>query len=566
MTAEKLADPALPARTARSRVSASALAWLAVAVAWLYVFPYHRALNNPNEVVRVYQTIAIVQHHTLAIDKVLERFGWVNDMAMREVPVADGTTVLHHYAGKAPGTSLAGVVPYFVARSGYLAFAHREPTKAEAIYWLRLLTVVLPSIAFLWFMRRHLLARVGETLTAQALVAWGLGTMATPYTEMFASHQLTAIAAFGAFLLARTAALRDEAGVPWLRVALPLAAAGALVSLAVMSEYPLAIGALCLFVYVLATLRNRLQVLAFIAGGLPGAAMLGAFHKIAFGKVMTTAYAHLANPAFAEGHSHGFFGLVKPSVESVRGTLFAPDYGLFVFSPLLLVGLAAALVVVVKRQRAQPEPLLRADAWLTVALFASMVLFNASMNIWRAGWCVGPRYIAVLTPFLALWAALGLRRWSQHAAPARGDLLIALAGGLGIVGMLLSGVSGLSYPHYPTEYVNPVFQLLLPVLRAGYLPHHAGELVGLRGWAGVLPLLAVLVGAVVLVAGTTRGRPWRLPLALAVAATLLVPYSRINQPAEQVKAGQKFVRDYWEPQPIQQPKPVLEPQPVRKGD
>src|SRR5205823_6065685 len=121
-----------------------------------------------------------------------------------------------------------------------------------------LLTMVLPSVLFLFWLRRHLLARVGgplaDPLTAQALVAFGLGTMATPYTMMFASHQHTAIAMFGAFLCARTAVLRDRAGEGLARVALPLAAAGALTGFTAMSEYPLILGVLAIGGYALFTL------------------------------------------------------------------------------------------------------------------------------------------------------------------------------------------------------------------------------------------------------------------------------------------------------------------------
>lgn len=545
-TGSDSADVGVAPRRARWFASPSAWAWLAVATTWLYVFPYHRDLNNPNENARVYQTIAMAQHHTTAMDLVVERFGWVNDMAMRDERLANGQTVRHYYAGKAPGTSLAGVGPYALARAGYLKWAHREPTLAEAVYWLRLLTMVLPSIAFLWVFRGHLLPRLGETWTAHTLVAWGLGTMAAPYTMMFASHQHTAIAMFSAFLCARTAALRDRAGEGNWRIAVPLLAAGGFASLAAMSEYPLGLAVICLFVYVVATLQRRWQAVAYVVGGLPGAVILGTFHKLAFGKVTSPAYAHLANPTFAEETAQGFFGMVKPSVESVTGTLFAPDYGLFVFSPLLLLGLIAVVHTLFARRSADDEPLQRADAALALGLFVVMVMFNASMNIWRAGWCVGPRYIAVLTPFLALWAALGVRRWSREAPPWRVETLATVAGGFGLIGLLLSGLSGLCYPHYPVIIANPVFELLLPILRQGLLPHHAGELIGEPGWRGVAPLLAVLAGAVVLVSAATRTRLWRLPLSLLLAACLLMPYAQLRGPVESTTEMVDFVRQHWE--------------------
>ena len=55
-----------------------------LAVAYLWAFPYHAQVNNPNENVRYYMTVAIVEHGTFAIDRVQERWGWVNDKATRD--------------------------------------------------------------------------------------------------------------------------------------------------------------------------------------------------------------------------------------------------------------------------------------------------------------------------------------------------------------------------------------------------------------------------------------------------------------------------------------------------
>ncbi len=50
-------------------------------VVFTCVYPYMAWVNNPNENVRTYMTMAIVEQHTFKIDKIVERHGWVNDMA-----------------------------------------------------------------------------------------------------------------------------------------------------------------------------------------------------------------------------------------------------------------------------------------------------------------------------------------------------------------------------------------------------------------------------------------------------------------------------------------------------
>ena len=47
------------------------MAWLLVTLAYLYVFPYYERINNPNENVRVYMTMAVVEDHSFQIDRMV---------------------------------------------------------------------------------------------------------------------------------------------------------------------------------------------------------------------------------------------------------------------------------------------------------------------------------------------------------------------------------------------------------------------------------------------------------------------------------------------------------------
>src|SRR5688572_22387445 len=96
-------------RPARSKVVA--LFFVLIALPFTLIFPYIHSINNPNENVRVYLTMAIVEHGTFRIDKVLERHGYVNDMA-RAVDPKTGEP--HLYSIKAPAVSFLGVAPYWV--------------------------------------------------------------------------------------------------------------------------------------------------------------------------------------------------------------------------------------------------------------------------------------------------------------------------------------------------------------------------------------------------------------------------------------------------------------------
>jgi hypothetical protein len=225
--------------------------------------------------------------------------------------------------------------------------------------------------------------------------------------------------------------------------------------------------------------------------------------------------------------------------------LFAPDYGLFVFSPLLALGAAAAL------GRAARSP--RREGVLVLAVAAGMVLFLGGMSNWRAGWCVGPRYITTVAPFLAFglalaWPIIRARPW-----------LSALVAGAVVASALLNVVSGAVYPHYPEVFDNPVFDLTLPLLRDGYVPYSVGWLVGLRGLASLAPLGLVVLGALALAARGEDGRLSRRAAhalgAALVAAMFLVPLSRYGrQPRPQEDAAAAFVRSTWEPRPQAPPR------------
>ena len=62
--------------------------------------------------------------------------------------------------------------------------------------------------------------------------------------------------------------------------------------------------------------------------------------------------------------------------------------------------------------------------FLMVAVCVAMFSFLSGMSNWRAGWCVGPRYIVTVAPFLLVAVAYVWRR-----APAR-PLLATLTAGL----------------------------------------------------------------------------------------------------------------------------------------
>jgi hypothetical protein len=459
------------------------LVWAAVAAAYVLVFPYFGKLNNPNENVRVWLTRAIVAHGTLAIDPVEREWGEVSDRA------AFGG---HHYSGKAPGTSLLGVPVLAVAN------ALGTPSVRATTWLLRVFTVAVPLALFLFFFGRQVERETGSAAARDLLVvALGLGTMMYPYGLLFVGHAQSAALLFGGWLLAR----EPRRGA--------LIAGGALAALAVLFEYQALFATAAVAIY--AALRHRRAAGWFFLGALGPALLLGAYHTAIFGRPWETALGHADDPVFRMYHQQGFLfsmGVPRPAV--VVKALFAPDNGLFVYSPFLVAGLAA-----VDR---------RADGLLIAAVTAVMLLFLSGLANWRGGWCAaGPRYIATVVPFVTFGIALGWRRIWQPRPLA----LAALAGAV-TAAVVLCVLAGAHFPHYPLQLGNPVFQLTLPFIGRGLVPYSLGQALGLPGALSYLPLAVVVLGALGLALRGVIRRPLHVAVAAAVAGCLIAALALVG--------------------------------------
>lgn len=516
-------------------------AWALVTLAYLFASPYYERLNNPNENARVWATRAIVEHHVLNIDAVEREWGWVNDKAKN---------AQHVYSGKAPGTSFLGVPVLWTETTLRRLVGWPSPPKRAATFWLRLWAVKLPIALFLWFFARYVERVTGSALARDLLVvALGLGTLMYPYGGLYVGHALAAATAFGAFMAIdwRTGrggrARAEEVGdMPAWRPAI----AGFLAGMTVLFEYQAALVTAALTVYVLVEWRHQLRrVLVFLAGALPPAIGLGAYHAVVFGRPWRFPFGNVENPVFAQtAHSAGFHGLAWPHPDAFGAFLFSPAYGLFAFSPALAVGLGLAVALVAIPRDSAPGS--RGVGVLILSIAAVMFLFLAGMSNWRAGWCVGPRYITTVAPFLILAIALG---W--HWLTARW-WRVALVVGLVIPSAILNVVSGALYPHYPEQFDNPVFDLAFPLMRDGYVPYGAGWWLHLPGGWSWLPLGVVVTAALALALAGDDERPRRwgaqVSMALGVASLFLLAlsaYGRQRRPEEEKATA--TVRALWDP-------------------
>jgi hypothetical protein len=486
-------------------------------LAYLYAFPYFRELRSANEVPRVALTEEIVDHGTFRLDAQWREISRGSTFDVATTP--DG----HHYSNKAPGASLAAVPAYLVLKA-------IGATGDRAATWaFRVTASTLPALLFLPLFLAVARRLAPEMPARAALVAVAFGSMVYPYALLFYSHALAAACAGGAFALA-VARCRGSAGWGF------AVATGALAGAAVLVDYQAALASLGVAGYLAWRSRRRLADLALAAlGAIPPAALLALYHWACFGSPLRTGYSFAADPA----HKQGVLGVIGPNAQAMAQALIAPDNGLLILAPWTILAVVGGIAVAADR-----EARARAGAEILVCALvaAAYVLFIGSLvpEFGRAGWSVGPRYITVAVPFLGWLAAAGL------AAVDRRPALRALAHGLVLAGVIIYGVAATTYPHWPTAFRNPLWDVSFRALGAGLAPHSLGTWLGLRGLASLLPLYLVVAAlALGLLSGRERGR-WLTSLAaLLIAAGIVYGVKRFPSGAPPDKWA--FIEREWEP-------------------
>ncbi|GAC1396906.1 MAG: hypothetical protein NVSMB68_13460 [Thermoanaerobaculia bacterium] len=439
--------------TSRTRRLAPVALYAVLAILVVPVFPH---FVSPNEFSRWVLGVAIVDEGTVEVTGVVTRTHTGNeDLA------SIGGRLL---SNKAPGATIVALPAYFIAR--LLAGPATSHNVRVTLNAMRLLASTVPAILLsLWL--AAVASRFGceERPVHSAVVALLFGTPLFAYGLLFFAHALSAFALFGAFALLFS---KEDHG---LRI--QDAAAGALVGLAVIAEYPNVIPAAVLVACALPRLRVG-GTIRVMAGGLPFAIVLGVYNKFAFGSVFTLSSAHESNRWYRELARAGLFGVGWPSPGVLLHLLLDPAKGLFVFSPVL----AIALVGVGAAVRTLP----RATALALIATPLSILLTFSGYPNWHGGWTVGARYLVPALPFLALLIAFAGERWIASM------LLGASVAATSIVTLV--------FPFVGLDYAAPWISFSAPLLRDGHVMPNVLHLVS-RPLAIVVPFLLVLIAATV---------------------------------------------------------------------
>jgi hypothetical protein len=468
-----------------------------VAAIYLLAFPYHPKLRSPNELSRLWQARALVDHGTLELGRTLADHGRVGDLSVFEG---------RYYPSKAPLLSFAAV-PVVAVLEGVQRLRGALPesfSEASLLFWSRLFLTILPALAMLGPLRRFLAAYLEPDLAEALTATYALGTMALCFAQMFISHQLTGVLLFSSFY----ALWRWRRG-DWGNEGPGLA--GIFAGAALACEYTAAIGVVGLGVYGLATDSSpRAKAAALVRaclGASPFVVALMVYHALCFGHPLESGYRHLNDAGYQPWHLGGFLGIRLPDWRALYLSLFSPLRGLFALSPFLLLAPFGVAKIHTKLQD-------RALLMMSAVLLVLYLYFTSAFSYDSWGWTPGPRHLTPWLPFLALPAGLAIQSLRGFA---RGG-----AAGLCAISILIT-TTVVQVNYVPDDLSTALGALALPLLREGYWMPTVVSLLGAPLWAGGLLVLTLSVTSAVWVAGRAMGRPASAVTRLGLFCGLVVP-------------------------------------------
>jgi hypothetical protein len=338
---------------------------------------------------------AVYQHH----------LGWNEESHFAQVRAFDhGTAIIdhyrrttgdrayyhgHYYSDKAPGMALFLLPAYHFA----VATGVARPAGIGTMHLMVVFGCVLP-LTIILLLALWLVERRDPGYGPAVAITLGLATLFLPFATVLFSHILSACLGFAAFCLLWRERERQRDPARGARLGL-IAAAGLLVGYAITVEYPIALLAALLGLYVASLRAPAKAVLAYGAGIAVGLAPLLLYDWWVFGSPLHISYDSVA------ANSSGILGLGWPSLR-VAVRLLTSNRGLFVVAPVVAAAIAG-MVVLYREGR-------RMDALVPALVLAVYFFYNICYYLPFGGAVPGPRFLITSLPFLAMPLAAAYRR------------------------------------------------------------------------------------------------------------------------------------------------------------
>ncbi len=346
-------------------------------ISYAYVFP---RWADPNQNSRLDMVVAVVDDGTFQIDPYVQ-----NTVDYAKVGE-------HYYSDKAPGAAFIGIPVYWGVKNilelpavsnlteqleNNTAFQATLNPEGSGISEQKirfaiaqvLITIVVAAFptAFLGVLIFRTLKRFSDHIGFRVIVSlfYGLLTPAFAYAGAFYGHQLSAMLLFWAFSLAFMRKTLSKTVLMWI---------GFLLGYAVVTEYPAALiaGAIGVYVFYILAKRSRpLDTLWLVPLGGSVVVLWMAYNNAIFGGPLSLGYSN--SELWMGQHQTGFLSLSFPTWEAIWGISLGKFRGLFFYSPITLLFFPGIIFWWQSREY-RPE-------WLLVVFSVlSMFIFNQRLN------------------------------------------------------------------------------------------------------------------------------------------------------------------------------------------
>lgn len=451
--------------------------WLAgMLLAVSYAYFYQDPAWNGNS--RFALAVSFVRDGTLTIDAFHDKPE--SGLATGDKSFYNG----HYYSDKAVGSSLVAAAAYFpLFWLLKLAGLSLPPEALKQV--LTFLALGLPSAlcaVLIYKFCKQVSGSMARAFMVTCVVC--LGTMIFPYSVTFFGHQLAGVFLFAAFYFLYQLKNSLERQDAWLLVSI-----GFLLGMALITEFTTLLVAVPLGMYYLLILRQRntwRQARYFfqpLLGGLIPLSIMFAYNTLCFGSPFKIGYNHLPDPTFQAAMGAGLMGIGRPSLRVLFYETFHPAEGLFWQSPALLLALLGWFYQIKSRQ-------LRLEGLLAFFAAAAYLLMNAGYYMWWGGDAIGPRAIIPMLPFLCIPLIFVPKRYTAWmlvlGVISVGQMLLAAASTTLVpTEKAMQAIKHASLFAYSTLYNYCWWKLSNGV----FAPNLGQQLLGLKTWASLVPLL-----------------------------------------------------------------------------
>jgi hypothetical protein len=391
----------------------------------------------------------------------------------------------HYYSDKAIGSSLIGAAIWAplhaVLVKAHLPSEGRAFTVGATFLGVSAICALLAPLiyAFAW---RAADSRIA--ILATSAIVFGTGIF--KYSTGYYGHVQAGLFFFAAVMIWYFA--RQRGRISYAQAFTSCVLLGYMV----VTEYPTAVLALTLGLYMLLVLREtgrvfdwRLYALCAVGFVLAVTPLLYYNFRV-YGAPLTTGYQHHATAEYAAAHAKGLSGIGWPDPVVMLAMTVHPLMGIFWQSPILLLAIPGWL-----RMHHEGH---RAELWLSLGAIAAYITLISGYYEWEGGLAYTPRHIIPILPVFAIPLAFLPKRWmalawclaaisiAQHtiAAAARMDYMVKFVAPL------------LDAHHHPTTiFASTIWDVCWLNLRRGLYLKNRGALLLPRGLLSLLPLFAV---------------------------------------------------------------------------